>query len=163
MLEVMKTGLASGLRHFLLGSTERTLNLLQAGLGEKLPGVRLCGAHSPPFAPVDAMNIESIVTLIKEATPDVVWLGLGMPKQELLMERLRSFLPGVALVGVGAAFDFHAGTIAQAPAWMQSRGLEWAFRFSQEPRRLAGRYLWNNPAFLGRFLLEYMKRPRRER
>lgn len=155
MLAVMTEGRPQQARHFLLGSTEATLKRLRAGLEEKANGVCICGSHSPPFAEVEQMDVSALGALIQEASPDVVWFGLGMPKQELLMDRLRDFLPGMALVGVGAAFDFHAGTISQAPAWMQSRGLEWAYRLSKEPRRLAGRYVWNNPAFLGRFLIQY--------
>jgi N-acetylglucosaminyldiphosphoundecaprenol N-acetyl-beta-D-mannosaminyltransferase len=90
---------------------------------------------------------DAAMEAIRTSGADVVWVGLGMPKQELWMHRIRPELPGVALLGVGAAFDFLAGTKKQAPTWMQKAGMEWLFRLIQEPRRLWRRYVWNNPAY----------------
>lgn len=148
MLAVMSDGRSTSLAHFLLGGTEATLTKLTHGLASKLDGVIIAGTFSPPFASLDEMDIPAMVAAIARSGAEVIWLGLGMPKQELLMHRIRGQLPGRALVGVGAAFDFHAGNVPQAPEWMQRRGLEWAYRLSHEPRRLFGRYFWNNPAFL---------------
>jgi N-acetylglucosaminyldiphosphoundecaprenol N-acetyl-beta-D-mannosaminyltransferase len=85
---------------------------------------------------------------IRASRASVVWVGLGMPKQELWMAEIRDHLPGTTLLGVGAAFDFLSGTKPQAPTWVQKAGLEWLFRLVSEPRRLWRRYAWNNPAFL---------------
>ena len=92
--------------------------------------------------------------------PDVVWVGLGVPKQELWMARMRPRLQAPVLVGVGAAFDFLSGRKRQAPAWMQARGLEWLFRLSQEPLRLLPRYLRYNPAFVVAFARQYLRERR---
>ncbi|HSK97374.1 MAG TPA: WecB/TagA/CpsF family glycosyltransferase, partial [Euzebyales bacterium] len=89
----------------------------------------------------------AFVEAVTSSGADIVWVGLGMPRQELFMHRIAPRLPGVALVGVGAAFDFLSGTVEQAPAWMQRAGLEWLFRLSREPRRLWRRYVLNNPLF----------------
>ena len=157
MLETMDRGRAVGLRHYLFGATEDTLGRLTKVLRERLEGLVICGKTAPPFVPVDQLDVDEIARQVKASRADVLWLGLGMPKQELLMKRLSPLLPGLALVGVGAAFDFHAGTVRQAPRWMQARGLEWLFRLSREPRRLAGRYLLNNPAFVCLFAVEYVR------
>jgi N-acetylglucosaminyldiphosphoundecaprenol N-acetyl-beta-D-mannosaminyltransferase len=92
---------------------------------------------------------------INESGADVVWVGTGQPKQEKWMARMRPLLEAPVLVGVGAAFDFHAGLVPQAPAWMQSRGLEWVFRLYQEPRRLWRRYASDNPRFIAGFARQY--------
>ena len=95
--------------------------------------------------------------MINRLQPDIVWVGISTPKQELWMARHRANLDAPALLGVGAAFDFHAGVVRQAPHWMQRSGLEWLFRLAMEPRRLAGRYLRNNPSFV----FEILRRPPR--
>jgi N-acetylglucosaminyldiphosphoundecaprenol N-acetyl-beta-D-mannosaminyltransferase len=102
------------------------------------------------------------VAEINHAKPDVVWVGIGVPKQEKWMAALRDRIDAPVLVGVGAAFDFHAGLVPQAPAWMQSAGLEWLFRLSKEPRRLWRRYLTYNPRFVYGFARQYL-RHRRDR
>ena len=105
------------------------------------------GIHSPPFRPLTDEETKAVCAEIHAARTDILWVGLGMPKQELWMQQVRSELPGVALVGVGAAFDFIGGTKKEAPAWIQRAGLEWLFRLVQEPRRLWRRYVFNNPAY----------------
>jgi N-acetylglucosaminyldiphosphoundecaprenol N-acetyl-beta-D-mannosaminyltransferase len=142
--------------HFFYGSTDETLTKL-VGAAEKLaPGVRIAGSYSPPFRPANDDDLRADAARIRESGADLVWVGLGMPKQELWMDRAAAHLPGTALLGVGAAFDFLAGTVSQAPMWMQSSGLEWLYRFAQEPGRLWRRYIINNPSYLlllGRDLL----------
>ena len=135
-------------RHYLYGSTPETLAALEERIADIAPRAQIVGRYSPPFGPLSPEAEEAAAADIMACRPDVVWVGLGMPKQELWMVRNRDLLPGVALVGVGAAFDFIAGTKKQAPAWMQRAGLEWLHRLLHEPRRLWRRYLWNNPAFL---------------
>lgn len=148
MLHVLRRGRDPGLRHFLFGSTDDTLNSLRSNIERKVPGAFICGSESPPFRSLSDREVEQAAARILATRPDVVWLGLGMPKQELLMHRLGPLLDGVALAGVGAAFDFIAGHVPQAPVWLQNMGGEWAFRLLQEPRRLYRRYIFNNPAYL---------------
>ena len=137
-----------GWKHYLYGSTAETLEALQVELGEIAPQSEIVGAFSPPFREMTSEESDAAMGAIRDSGADVVWVGLGMPKQELWMHRMRPELPGIALLGVGAAFDFLAGTKKQAPAWMQKAGLEWLFRLVQEPRRLWRRYVWNNPAYV---------------
>lgn len=137
-----------GWRHYFYGSTPETLTALEAAISEITPGALIVGSYSPPFRPLSPDEVDAALADIREADADVVWVGLGMPKQELWMQEVRSELPGVALIGVGAAFDFIAGTKREAPPWIQRAGLEWLFRLSQEPRRLWRRYIFNNPAFV---------------
>lgn len=136
-----------GWRHYFYGSTPETLTALEEAITRSEPDAQIVGSYSPPFRPLTEAEAEWVVADIKDKGADVVWVGLGMPKQELWMHEVRSSLPGVALVGVGAAFDFIAGTKKEAPAWIQRSGLEWLFRLWEEPRRLWRRYIFNNPAF----------------
>jgi N-acetylglucosaminyldiphosphoundecaprenol N-acetyl-beta-D-mannosaminyltransferase len=135
-------------RHFLYGATPRTLERLACNLIRKFPAARLVGLHAPPFRPAGADEDEAVIEAINASVAEIVWVGLSTPKQEIWMARHRRRLSAPALIGVGAAFDFHAGLVRQAPRWLQRAGLEWAFRIAMEPRRLTKRYLRNNPAFL---------------
>ena len=113
-----------------------------------LPGARIAGASAPPFRDLTPAEEEQLVDELRASGADIVWVGLGMPRQELFMRRMAERLPGITLIGVGAAFDLLSGTVPQAPAWLQRVGLEWLFRLAQEPRRLWRRYIVNNPAYL---------------
>ena len=150
--ELMERGLRFGVqrawRHYFYGATTETLGKLKTAAAKLAPGVQIVGAHAPPFRAQTEAERSDAIEDIKSVEPDIVWVGIGMPKQELWMHQVRDRLPGMALLGVGASFDFIAGNVPQAPPWMQERGLEWAFRFSKEPRRLWRRYIWNNPAYL---------------
>jgi N-acetylglucosaminyldiphosphoundecaprenol N-acetyl-beta-D-mannosaminyltransferase len=108
----------------------------------------VAGTYTPPFRPLTHAEDEDVVCRINDAAPDIVWVGLSTPKQEYWMAQHVGRLQAPALIGIGAAFDFHAGLKRQAPRWMQRSGLEWFFRLSTEPRRLGKRYLTNNPAFV---------------
>jgi N-acetylglucosaminyldiphosphoundecaprenol N-acetyl-beta-D-mannosaminyltransferase len=147
MLQTMDRGRASGACHFLLGSTDDVLLGLELELERRFPGVDITGRVSPPFRPLTVDERDDLATQIELSGADIVWVGLGTPKQDLFVDefRLRST---ATFVAVGAAFDFISGTKRQAPAWMQERGLEWAYRLAQEPRRLASRYLVHNVRFL---------------
>lgn len=147
-------GVALGWRHFLFGANDETLDALEASARRLAPGVQLVGRLAPPYRPLTPAEDAEVIVRIRESGANVVWVGLGMPKQELWMERVRDRLPGVSLLGVGAAFDLLAGTIPQAPDWIQDRGLEWAYRLLHEPRRLWRRYIVNNPAFAILALIE---------
>ncbi|MDN4484182.1 WecB/TagA/CpsF family glycosyltransferase [Demequina lignilytica] len=144
---VLKAGVPSGVRHFFLGATEPTLDALNAEVRSRIPGVVIAGSFSPPFADPDAEFIELCRARVAVAQPDVVWVGLGTPKQDLVGTELASAL-GAVTINVGAAFDFLAGTVREAPAWIHGTGLEWMFRLVTEPRRLWRRYLFGNAAFV---------------
>jgi N-acetylglucosaminyldiphosphoundecaprenol N-acetyl-beta-D-mannosaminyltransferase len=130
------------------GRDQGSLMQLALNLRRRHPGIEIVGGYSPPFRPLTTEEEDRIIDQINEARPDVVWVGIGVPKQEKWMARLRPRLEAAVLCGVGAAFDFHSGRISQAPSWMQERGLEWIYRSAQEPRRLLPRYLSYNPAFV---------------
>jgi N-acetylglucosaminyldiphosphoundecaprenol N-acetyl-beta-D-mannosaminyltransferase len=148
MLELC--GRLAGTAHsaFLYGTTAQTLRLLQARLHREFPGVQIAGAYAPPFRALTTDEDAEVVARINASGADLVWVGLGAPKQERWMAAHIDLLDAKVLIGVGAAFDFHAGTVRQAPLWMQRHGLEWIFRLWREPRRLWRRYLRTNPAFV---------------
>jgi N-acetylglucosaminyldiphosphoundecaprenol N-acetyl-beta-D-mannosaminyltransferase len=147
MRTTVRTGRAWGLRHYLYGSTPEVVGALAQRLTAIAPGVQLVGVEAPPFRPLTEREEAELVERVRLARPDLVWVGLGTPRQDMFVDRFRERL-GATLVAVGAAFDFLGGTKRQAPAWMQDRGLEWAFRFATEPRRLWRRYLVGNAVFL---------------
>ena len=153
---------ARGWRHFLFGSSPETLERLQAAMRARFPQAPIVGALSPPFRPLHPGEEGAIAAEISAARPDIVWVGLSTPKQERWMAAHVGRVHASVLVGVGAAFDFHAGVKRQAPRLMQRAGLEWAFRMASEPRRLGGRYLRNNPRFAWLVLRQAMRdaRPR---
>ncbi|MEU2909940.1 WecB/TagA/CpsF family glycosyltransferase [Streptomyces massasporeus] len=133
--------------HYLLGSTPQVLDALHRELRRRYPGARIVGTCSPPFRPLHAHERRRQVEQIRSAGADIVWVGLGTPKQDRWAAELCDALPVVA-VGVGAAFDFIAGNKPQAPHWMRHNGLEWLFRLGCEPRRLWRRYLFGNARFV---------------
>ena len=156
-LRAIEYGLSLGWRHFFYGSTDETLALLVSRLTSRFPSLKLAGTVSPPFRSLSPDERVQTVQTIRDTRPDIVWVGLGMPKQEKWMREFRDELPGTVLVGIGAVFDFLAGTKPQAPQWVQDNGLEWLFRFGTEPRRLWRRYFWNNPAFLALWMQHMAK------
>ncbi len=131
--------------------------LLIRRLKERFSGLQIAGASSPPFRALTAAEDEHEIELINSSGAAVVWVGTGQPKQEQWMHAMRSRLTPPLLVGVGAAFDFHAGLISQAPPWMQRNGLEWSYRLSREPRRLWRRYARYNPLFVAGFARQYLE------
>ena len=148
------------LRHFLYGSTPDVLEGLSRSLERRFPGLHVIGTHSPPFRSLTDDESAEERALIRATRPDVVWVGLSTPKQERWMAANVDHLDGAVLVGVGAAFDFHAGRKRQAPSWMQRSGLEWLFRMLSEPRRLGPRYLIVVPRFLWLSMCERVSRRR---
>jgi len=133
------------------GRNQGALVQLALNLRHRHPGVKIVGGYSPPHRPLTKEERGAIVSEINLSRADVVWVGIGVPKQEEWMADMRPHLEAPLLIGVGAAFDFHAGLVPQAPNWMQEAGLEWAYRLAHEPRRLWKRYLRYNPRFLGAF------------
>jgi N-acetylglucosaminyldiphosphoundecaprenol N-acetyl-beta-D-mannosaminyltransferase len=146
------------------GRTPEALELLMSRLRERFPGLRIAGGHSPPFRELTPAEAMRVIADIDGSGAQVVWVGTGQPKQELWMHSMRPRLRAPLLVGVGAAFDFHAGLVPQAPPWMQRRGLEWTYRLAREPRRLWRRYARYNPRFVSGFAGQYLReRPRGRR
>jgi N-acetylglucosaminyldiphosphoundecaprenol N-acetyl-beta-D-mannosaminyltransferase len=138
-----------GTRVFLYGGRDdAALRRLCDALKQAHPGLRIAGGISPPHRPLTAAEEVDVAAEIDRSEADVVWVGIGVPKQEKWMARMRPQLGAPVLIGVGAAFDLHAGLVAQAPARLQRLGLEWAFRLAQEPGRLWRRYLRYNPRFV---------------
>jgi N-acetylglucosaminyldiphosphoundecaprenol N-acetyl-beta-D-mannosaminyltransferase len=135
-------------RNYYFGGKPGIPDRLRSAMLRVYPNLQVVGTYSPPFGPVSPAEDDAIVDRINKARPDIVWVGLSTPKQERWMSAHIDRLNANVLVGVGAAFDFLAGDKPQAPAWMQRNGLEWLFRMATEPRRLAGRYMRNNPAFI---------------
>ena len=164
MLGVLDKGRTYGLRHFLYGgANEETLSRLRSRLESRFPGLNIVGAHVPPFldivpdAPVTDED-KALAAEIDASGADIVWIGLGTPKQDYWLARFRPLLKAQVLIAVGAAFNFHAGTVRQAPAWMMRCGLEWLFRLAMEPRRLWKRYLIGNPRFILLVLRQWLTR-----
>lgn len=144
---VMDEGREHGVRHFLLGSTSDTLALLEASLENRYPGVKIVGSMSPPFRDLTSEEHRIQDQRIAETHPDIIWVGLGTPKQDFEAQRLATE-SGFLAIAVGAAFDFSAGTKKEAPDWMTFFGIEWIYRFAAEPKRLWKRYLVGNLVFL---------------
>ncbi|MER7169937.1 WecB/TagA/CpsF family glycosyltransferase, partial [Streptomyces mesophilus] len=155
-LDVFATGQAVGLRHYLLGSTREVLDALTAELKARCPRARIVGTEAPPFRDLTDEERAAQSARIAASGAQIVWLGLGTPKQDHEAARLAALHPAV-YVAVGAAFDFVSGNKPQAPGWMQRTGLEWLFRLCSEPRRLWRRVLWGHP----RFLLATFRTPRK--
>jgi N-acetylglucosaminyldiphosphoundecaprenol N-acetyl-beta-D-mannosaminyltransferase len=151
----------TGLRFYLYGGRNQgALAQLARNLRLRHPGLRIVGGHVPPFRPLTEQEEADVIADIRRSRADVVWVGIGVPKQEKWMAQMRERLDAPVLIGVGAAFDFHAGLVRQAPLWMQRLGLEWLFRLGQEPRRLWRRYLRYNPRFVAGFARQYVRHRR---
>lgn len=137
-----------GLRHFLLGGSTGLLEELESKLGTLFPGATVARVYSPPFGTWPPEEFERICAAIRDSGANLVWVGLGCPKQERWIADHLAELPPAVYFGVGAAFAFHAGHVARAPGWCQQAGLEWAYRLVREPRRLFRRYFTYNSLFL---------------
>ena len=147
MLHTMDRGRERGLRHYLYGSAPTTVTKLAEALRERLPGVEIVAAESPPFRPLTEHESVELEQRVRDAKPDIFWVGLGTPRQDQFVAQYAARLQ-CTLVPVGAAFDFWAGTKPMAPKFFQKYGLEWAYRLATEPRRLWKRYLVGNPLFI---------------
>ena len=155
MLATMKASEQKGWRHFFYGGANGTAEALRRRLLERHPKLEIVGTHEPPFRPLTAPEEERLKEEIGLARPDVMWIGLSTPKQERFMAAHLEKLEVTLMIGVGAAFDIHAGKARQAPAWMRRSGLEWLFRLVSELRRLWKRYLKNNPLFVWRIFCQF--------
>lgn len=161
MPEIFALSEKNGYTHYFYGSRQETLDALEKKLKERYPGMKIVGMYSPPFRPLTREEDEAVVKQINAAKPDFIWIGLGAPKQECWMAAHEGLFNGVML-GVGAGFDFHAGTIKRAPAWMQESCMEWLYRISQDPKRLLRRYLDTNFSFLWYLWKEKRQNSKRE-
>jgi len=148
MLDVCRWSETSGCRHFFYGGGAGVAEDLRARLTARFPRLQVVGCYTPPFRALNAAEAAQLQQTIHAAQPDILWVGLSTPKQEKFMVEYLPKLDVTLMAGVGAAFDFHSGRVSQSPRWMQRSGLEWFYRLCQEPRRLAGRYLKNNPLFV---------------
>lgn len=158
MLETIRATRGRGeFRHFLLGGKTSTLEKLVDRFGEEFPDTEIAGTYSPPFGEWPEEEFDRICDRIRESEANLVWVGLGCPKQEHWIARHKDRLPPGVYFGIGAAFAFHAGEVSQAPAFLQKRGLEWAYRLAAEPRRLFKRYVVHNSLFLFYSLVDHAK------
>ncbi len=141
-------------RHFFYGGGPGVAEKMAASMQRRFPELEVAGFFEPPFAPLDQVCTPETADMINRSDADVVWVGMSSPKQDQWMARMRPLLRAPVLIAVGAAFDFHSGTVRQAPFWMQRSGLEWLFRLAMQPRRLWRRYLIDNPWFLWELALQ---------
>jgi N-acetylglucosaminyldiphosphoundecaprenol N-acetyl-beta-D-mannosaminyltransferase len=155
LLEMSRKAAQRGWRFFLYGGKEGVAERLASRLEAQFPGLQVVGCFAPPFRALSSEEDAAIIERINSLDCDVVWVGLSTPKQERWMADHLHRMNAAVMVGVGAAFDIHAGMVRQAPPWMQRFGLEWLFRLMQEPGRLWSRYLYNNP----RFIIRVLRRP----
>ncbi len=158
MRAVTAASVARGYRHFYYGGAEGVADHLAATLTAAHPGLRVVGTLCPPFRKLAPEEDRAEIAAINAAHPDIVWVGLSTPKQEIWMAEHRAALDAPVLIGVGAAFDFLAGTKRQAPAWLGRHGLEWLFRLCSEPRRLWRRYAYIVPGFLCLAAADFLRR-----
>jgi N-acetylglucosaminyldiphosphoundecaprenol N-acetyl-beta-D-mannosaminyltransferase len=154
MLRVCEQAAQAGHRIFLYGGRPETLPLLCEKLTDRFPELQIVGQYSPPFRSLTEHEEVSVRDAVERADPDIIFVGISTPKQENWMRSHRDAFSGRILIGVGAAFDFHAGRVKQAPSWMQRAGLEWLFRLLSEPARLWRRYLLVTPWFLPHWALQ---------
>jgi N-acetylglucosaminyldiphosphoundecaprenol N-acetyl-beta-D-mannosaminyltransferase len=153
MRESLRMGVGRRVRHFFFGGDAGVAEAAAKRMEREIPGLRVAGTESPPFRALTAGEERRVQAKLRRAKVEVLWVGLGAPKQERWMEAHRTFAP--VMTGVGAAFDYFAGTHREAPPWAQRMGLEWLVRLAQQPRRLAWRYLSTNPVFAVLFAGEY--------
>jgi N-acetylglucosaminyldiphosphoundecaprenol N-acetyl-beta-D-mannosaminyltransferase len=154
MLEFCRATAARGVRHYFYGGAPGVAEALATRMADRFPGLVVAGSFAPPFRPLTPDEDAEVVARINASGADVVWVGLSTPKQERWMHLHRDRLTVPVMVGVGAAFDMHTGRVRQAPVWMQEHGLEWFYRFVQEPRRLWWRYVVLGSMFVGNVSLE---------
>jgi N-acetylglucosaminyldiphosphoundecaprenol N-acetyl-beta-D-mannosaminyltransferase len=160
LLAVCERTAGPGVRHFFWGGLSGIADKLVDMLKARFPALAIAGAYSPPVTDVDVVPDPNVVERLNSSHADVIWVGLGSPKQDLWMALYRPVLTAPVLVGVGAAFDFLSGAKQQAPRWMQQHGLEWLFRLGSEPKRLWRRYILYNPRFVWQVVRQTLQRSR---
>jgi N-acetylglucosaminyldiphosphoundecaprenol N-acetyl-beta-D-mannosaminyltransferase len=162
MLDVCAASSKLGIRHFLYGGSNGLAAELQKILSARFPGLQVVGTYEPPFRPLNLEEEAALQKQISETKPDIMWIGVGTPKQDRFMAGHINKLDVTLMAGVGAAFDFHTGRIKQAPPWVQRSGLQWFYRLCQEPRRLWRRFLLLNASYVFLFLCQmlHLRRPK---
>ena len=155
-LKVCEKAASEGLSIYLYGSQTKVLDKFEANLKEQFPNLKIAGKQPSRFRQVTAEEQQEIAETIRDSGAAIVLVGLGCPRQETWVFENRELI-SLPLLAVGAAFDFHAGTVSQAPEWFQKRGLEWLYRFVQEPKRLWKRYVFLNPLYLLMIALQFLK------
>ena len=163
-LECSRLGVAKSWRHFFYGGKEGVAEEMARRLKDEFPGLVVCGIYEPPFRALSAEEDERVVQIINESRPDIVWVGLGLLKQEQWIAKHLGRIDAAWMVGVGAAFDYHAGTVPWAPAFLRALGLEWLFRLIIQPRLRAKRYWWSavyviRAFFAGLLTGKFLRRP----
>jgi N-acetylglucosaminyldiphosphoundecaprenol N-acetyl-beta-D-mannosaminyltransferase len=158
MLHLCQEAARSGLRIYLYGAIPATLDDLARRLRLQFPGLKIAGCYAPPFRPLTAEEEAHVLHSVATSGADILFVGLSTPKQEKWMRAHRDSITGLTMIGVGAAFDIHAGRVRQAPPWMQQHGLEWLFRLLMEPARLWRRYVLVTPRFLPLWLKQWLSR-----
>jgi N-acetylglucosaminyldiphosphoundecaprenol N-acetyl-beta-D-mannosaminyltransferase len=154
LLDFCRQTEGKGYSHFFYGGAPGVGEQLAEGLRRRFPALRIAGVYSPPFRQLSPQEDTYVVEMINRATPDVLWVGLGCPKQERWIYEHRNRLRVPVIAGIGQAFDIHSGRVRQAPRWIRENGLEWLFRLWKEPRRLWRRYLIYNTQFVWNVFLE---------
>jgi N-acetylglucosaminyldiphosphoundecaprenol N-acetyl-beta-D-mannosaminyltransferase len=154
MLEVLSRDEFRGRTHFLFGGKEGIAEELRDNLMIRYPNLRIAGTYTPPFGPMSPEQDEEFRAMIRRAEPDIIWVGISTPRQEYFMAQYLPVLESTLMFGVGAAFDFHTGRIADCADWIKRAGLQWLHRLLQDPKHLWKRYLRNNPIFLFNALLQ---------
>ena len=155
--EIMKISRKHNIKHFFYGGDAGVANQLKKNMENLYSGIDIVGTYCPPFRPLNDNEEFELANKIEKISPDIIWVGLSTPKQEIFMNQYISKLNTKLMFGVGAAFDYHAGSLAIAPKWIQNLGLEWLFRLAMEPRRLWKRYFEIIPKFIFYNLLEFLK------
>jgi len=157
MLRFCEVSSRKGYTHFFYGGQPGVAERLRESLTNRYPGLSVLGTYTPPFRPLSQEEESELCNLLVRLKPDVTWIGLGTPKQDLFMAEYLGRLDTTLMVGVGAAFDMHTGRIKDAPRWIKRAGFAWMHRLAQEPRRLWKRYLETNPRFLCEIILELLR------
>lgn len=152
MLEVCRKSVQRKYTHFLYGGNHGVAQKLRKNLEKKFPGISIVGTFTPPLRPLNAKESSDLLEQTACCRPDLFWVGLSTPKQEKFMEQYLPQLDTQVMIGVGAAFDIHAGLSKDPPAWIKTSGMQWLYRLCQDPRRLWKRYLTHNPVFVRKFL-----------
>ena len=155
MLSVCARSVEHGFTHFLYGGKTEVAEQLKKNLERMFPGIKVVGTYTPPFRPLNEEEKQDLQNVIQKLRPDIIWVGLSTPKQEVFMSENIDVLACKIMIGVGAAFDIHTGTVSDAPGWVKQAGLQWLHRLCQEPSRLWRRYLINNSGFVWKILLQF--------
>jgi N-acetylglucosaminyldiphosphoundecaprenol N-acetyl-beta-D-mannosaminyltransferase len=148
MANFIDWGQKDNISHFFFGSSDDTLQALKTAIQHKYPDAKIAGMLSPPYLPMNEWNNQSFIDTINASKPDIIWIGLGAPKQEIWMSANQLKISQGLMIGIGAGFDYLSGKTQHAPKWMKNASLEWLYRLTQEPGRLWKRYLTTIPPFL---------------